>query len=283
MSEKTSMLEKIEKIDRRVIYVVLIIAVIAVLLNPIGLPVPVTSPTIKYRDAISSLPPGSLVYIAVEFEAASLPENGPQLEVTMRLLIKHNMKFVLASLRSGGPAVAQIYLDKLKGVIDSSGKRYGEDFVLMPYLVGGETAAAALAKDFKSTAKTDLYGKTVGDIPILRNVKDAKDFSLAVCITSGTPGVEEYLRQWVSPYNVPMIVGALGVAAPTYMPYFSSGQIKGMLGGLRGAAELEILAGAPSAAVSSMDALSAGHLVTIIFILLGNVVFFLRKREGKVK
>jgi hypothetical protein len=279
----SGLISKLENVDRRVIYFVLIIAVVAVLLNPIGLPVPVTTPTRRYHDAIASLPRGSLVLVGIEFDAGALPENGPMLEATMRLLIKSNQRFVLASLWSGGPAVARIYLDKLKTVIDSSGKRYGEDFVLLPYLAGGEMAAAALAKDLKNTAKNDYFGTPVTDIPVLKNVKDAKDFSLAICITAGTPGVEEYLRQWVSPYNMPLIAGALGVAAPTYIPYYNSGQIKGMLQGLRGAAELELIIGAPSSAVSSMDALSAGHLVTIVFIVFGNIVFLMKKYQPKRK
>lgn len=261
----------------------LIAAVVFVLLRPVGLPVPITTPTRKYYDTISSLPPGGRVLLGIEFDAGALPENGPMLEATLRLLFKSNLKFVIASLWSGGPAVAQIYFDKLKIEIDSSGKRYGEDYVLLPYLSGGETALAALAKDFKGTAKYDFYGKAVGDIPVLKTINDAKDFNLAICITAGTPGVEEYLRQWVSPYGVQFIVGALGVAAPTYMPYYNSGQIKGMIQGLRGAAELELLVGSPSAAVSSMDALSFGHIVTIAFIIFGNIVFLVRKYEERGK
>jgi hypothetical protein len=67
------------------------------------------------------------------------------------------------------------------------------------------------------------------------------------------------------------------------MPYYNSGQIKGMLQGLRGAAELELIIGSPSDAVKSMDALSVGHLVIILFIVLGNILFLLNRYRPKVK
>lgn len=279
----SSIISKLERLDRRIIYVVLIIAVIVVLLRPVGLPVPINVSTKRYHDAISNLPAGSRVLFGVEFDAGAMAELGPMFEATFRLLLKSNVKFVMSSLWSGGPAMAQIYMNRLKSVIDSSGKRYGQDYALTPYLAGGETASAAMAKDFKSIVKNDFFGTDVNSVPVLKDMKDAKDFSLVIVITAGTPGVEEYLRQWVSPYNSAMIVGALGVSTPTYIPYYNAGQIKGMLQGLRGAAELELMLGAPSAAVSSMDALSAGHLVVVVFMILGNIMFLLDKYRPKEK
>jgi hypothetical protein len=279
----SGMISKLERIDRRVIYGVLIIVVLAVLLHPIGLPIPISTPTQRYQNAISSLPAGSKVIFCVEFDAGALGEMGPEFEATFRLLLKSNVKFVMVSLWSGGPAIAQIYLDKLKSTIDASGKRYGQDFILTPYLAGGETAIAAMTKDFKNTIKNDFYGTPVDSLPVLKDITDAKSFSLVIVITAGTPGVEEYLRQWQSPFGTNMIAGALGVSSPTYIPYYNSGQIKGMLQGLRGAAELELLINSPGVAVSSMDALSAGHLVVIAFMVLGNIMFVLNKYGPKEK
>jgi len=276
-----STLEKVEKIDRRIVYLVLIVVVAAILLRPIGLPIPISSSTKKYYEAINSLPSGSVIALGVDFDAGALPELGPMLEATLKQLFASDKKFVIFSLWGGGPAVSTIYLNKLKDLIESSGKKYGEDYVLLPYIAGGETAAAALAKDFKNTVKNDYYGTPVDQIPLLKNLNTANDFALLITITAGTPGVEEYLRQWVSPFGIKFNVGALGVSAPNYMPYYTSGQIYGMIQGLRGAAEYELLVGSPSIAVSSMDALSAGHIVTIVFILLGNAVFLLRKYSRK--
>jgi hypothetical protein len=210
----SEMIAKLEKLDRRIIYLVLVLSLLVVLLRPVGLPIPQSAATRRYYDAITSLPPRSRVLLEIGFDAGTMPEDGPMLEATMKLLLKTDVKWVMVSLWVGGPLIGYTYLNRLKSTIDSSGKQYGQDFVLTPYLAGGETAAAALAKDFKGTVKTDYYGTDANNVPVLKDITGAKDFDLVILISSGTPGVDEYLRQWVRPYNSNMIIGALGVAAP---------------------------------------------------------------------
>jgi hypothetical protein len=61
----------------------------------------------------------------------------------------------------------------------------------------------------------------------------------------------------------------------------NSGQMIGLMSGLRGAAEYEMLLQQPSKGVAAMDALSASHLVMILFIIIGNIGYFVTKsRQG---
>ena len=46
------------------------------------------------------------------------------------------------------------------------------------------------------------------------------------------------------------------------------------MGGMKGAAEYELLVNAPGAAVQGMDAQSLGHIVILVFIILGNLGYF---------
>ena len=71
--------------------------------------------------------------------------------------------------------------------------------------------------------------------------------------------------------------------APKFYAYVSSGQFVGLLGGMRGAAEYEILIGEEADAVTGMQAQSLVHLLIIALVILGNVGFFLgrgRIRKG---
>ena len=57
-----------------------------------------------------------------------------------------------------------------------------------------------------------------------------------------------------------------------------SGQINGLIGGLRGAAEYESLIGQKGKAVAGMDAQSATHLAIIVLVIMCNL-FYLSLRN----
>jgi hypothetical protein len=53
------------------------------------------------------------------------------------------------------------------------------------------------------------------------------------------------------------------------------------MGGMKGAAEYEILLGVSGLATSGMDAQSIAHVVIIFFIVFGNVIYFaIRRRKA---
>jgi len=63
--------------------------------------------------------------------------------------------------------------------------------------------------------------------------------------------------------------------ATDYYAFLQSGQIYGLMGGLKGAAEYEKLIGRPKDTASrSMDAVSIAHVVIVLFIIVGNIAFF---------
>ena len=68
--------------------------------------------------------------------------------------------------------------------------------------------------------------------------------------------------------------------APDLYPFLQSGQMKGLLGGLAGAAEYEALVGAPGLGTTGMQPQSVTHLIIILFILVGNTVYFITRRRG---
>ena len=56
-------------------------------------------------------------------------------------------------------------------------------------------------------------------------------------------------------------------------------QLKGLLGGLAGAAEYEHLINRPDQAMAGMRPQSVGHIVIIGFILFGNLAYFLGRNR----
>jgi hypothetical protein len=60
-----------------------------------------------------------------------------------------------------------------------------------------------------------------------------------------------------------------------------SGQINGLIGGLRGAAEYEGLVGQKGRAIAGMDAQSATHLAIIMLVLTCNLFYFSLRRSER--
>ena len=71
------------------------------------------------------------------------------------------------------------------------------------------------------------------------------------------------------------------VTAPEAYPVLNSGQVQGLLSGLRGAAEYEVLVGHPGTATRGMDAQSVVHFVIAGFIVVANFLYFAERRQRK--
>ncbi len=81
-------------------------------------------------------------------------------------------------------------------------------------------------------------------------------------------------------------IGVTAVSAADVYPYVETGQVIGLLAGMKGAAEYEILVQSNGysekkrTAVQGMDAQSLGHLFIMIFIIIGNVGYFFSRRRS---
>jgi hypothetical protein len=105
-----------------------------------------------------------------------------------------------------------------------------------------------------------------------------------VSLGAGRPGVEEWYVFGKDKYKFELGGGCTGVMAPGLYPLLRSGQINGLIGGLRGAAEYESLIDQKGKAVAGMDAQSATHLAIIVLVIMCNLFYFSLRhgREGNV-
>jgi hypothetical protein len=161
------------------------------------------------------------------------------------------------------------------------GYEYGVDHVIMPYKAGLDVVIASMGRDIHGLYTEDYFGTPTRQLPLMQQIKDIKDIALIVDFMPGNTLVD-FIRQVESIYGVPVTGGVTAVCIPTMMPYVMSGQCRGLLGGMRGAAEYELLVGVPGAAIGGMDAQSLSHLLIIVAIALGNAGL-LMSRGGRGK
>jgi hypothetical protein len=264
---------------KQILYGLMWVLVLIILLNPIGVPMGISTTTTAVYNYMGKLPQNPKLFVDIYYEPAAATEVQPQIGAIFRQIIGMAPKIVFVSTTNTGP----IMFEKLKAYVPDvfAQLKYGDDYVYLGYLTGGETAAAALAKGIKEAVAKDNYGQSTASMPIFNIADKATDFNLMVLVTSGTDPVEYYVRQWNTPFKVPLLFCVLSVIAPSVQPFVSSGQAIGMLSGQKAAAEYELLIKKPASAVAAMDAQSVTHVLIIIFIVLGNALYWSMRLSNK--
>ena len=160
---------------------------------------------------------------------------------------------------------------------DEMGKKYGVDYVNLGYKSGNEVVMLSFGNSFSRTFPNDYSGTPVSQLPLMQEVDNFDGIALLVNISAGYPGTKEWVQQAQGRFHIRMVSGSTAVQAPELYPYLQAGQVKGLLGGMAGAAEYEKSIGVPGPATSGMDAQSSAHVFIMFLILLGNAIYFARR------
>jgi len=101
-------------------------------------------------------------------------------------------------------------------------------------------------------------------------------------LSAGYPGTVEWVLFAVDRFNVILGAGNTAVQAPQVYPYLGK-QLKGILGGMKGGAEFEILTGLKGRAVKYMVGQTFAHTIIVLFILIANIAYFATRGKEKGK
>ena len=269
--------EKLQNLDKRVFYLLMALAIAIPTISPIGLPVDVTPSVQRTYDFVKSLPDGAKALIGFDYEPGDEIDLNPQAMAILHQLASKKIKVVTIASFPAGPNFAEECL----AVLNQYDYKYGEDYVNLGYYAGGESTLAAFGNKPTTIFSKDWRGNDVSTLPLMREINSMKDFSMAMTLNDGPTGgtgTHEWVRQSVMAHGTPLIMGVTGVLAASNETYVQSGQCKGILAGLRAAAEYEKLTGKKGTGTVGMDAQSMAHLLIVLFVVLGNVAMFLSKR-----
>ncbi len=268
----------IRNIDRRILFTLIFVAVVWPLLQPMSLPIDISPPVQTLYDAIEAIPPGSIVMLGADYSPDTMPELQPMVDTFIRHAFERDLRIVVACLWPASPPLVETAMGPLA---EEYGKEYGTDYVNLGYMAGGIVTLLGMGASIPNTYPSDYGGTPVGEIPLMREVQNFDDIAFVMEVSAGTPGTREWVQQVQGRYSVSLGSGTTAVGAPNFYPYVQSGQLTGLLGGLKGAAEYETLVGCPGDATKGMDAQSVVHALVVAFILLGNVVYLLSLRSKR--
>lgn len=274
--DRSDFLARASQIDRRILFVIILVCVIVPLLAGVRMTMTVTPPVQGLYRAIDGLKPGSYVWLAADYDPGSMPELFPMNIVFVEHLLSKDVKIISGSLWPAGPPLSQRVLDMLAPMY---GKRYGIDYVNLGFKEGREAVMVSSAEDLRATFPEDFTGTPWDSIPMLKDVGSLKDVEVILCVSAGYPGIKEWIQQIATRYDIIIGGGVTAVSGPEMYPYIQSGQLVGLLAGMKGAAEYEQLVKKPGLAVSGMVAQSSVHVMIVLFIIFANVVFFMQKRR----
>ncbi|MGE5175511.1 MAG: hypothetical protein ACM3JJ_03975 [Hyphomicrobiales bacterium] len=259
------------QLDRRFIFLLVGLATAVPLLLPVNLPITVSPRVRAAYETIEAVPRGSYVLLSLDYEPDIMAEVQPMAIAVLRQCFRKGLRPVVLTLYPAGPGLIESAL-RIAGTAE--GAKRDSDYVFLGYKSGNQAVILGLGDGLRQLFPQDYWGTPLDSIPMMRGINGYAQFPLVVNL-SGSSIADYYIRIAATRYHRPLVLGCTAVMATDYYPYLSSGQLKGLIGGMKGAAEYEKLMGLFGDARRGMDAQSLVHVIVVIFVLLGNLALAL--------
>jgi hypothetical protein len=285
--------ERITTIDRRIIYLTLTILVILPFFIKITIPQNIMPQTKRLFDYIESIPPNDkAVMISLDYTPQTQPECHPMAKALLKHCFARELPIIALSFDPQAPGLAVDAITSVVDEIDSLAETkedsivYGVDYVYLGYKPGRLAAQLAMGEEILGVYPRDYFGNSNDTFPLMNQVRNYKDVAIVVILASA-----DYPLDWIrypqTRYGVNVGAGLTAVMAPKYYPFLQTGQMAGLMSGMKGAAEYEKLvldhgyARTLGTAETGMNSQSMIHILIMVFIILGNVGYFFARRAKK--
>jgi len=216
---KRTIWAKLENADFKYVMLVLIIFLIANSILPITFPFERHESVIQFYNYLQSLQPGSVVC----FDEGTIISTPEYLGMSVYPQIYHlfklpGVKIVFVSFYADGPLNVQNSIKMLPAAVRDL-KKYGEDYVILGYAPGFETAIASFARDIRSIFPRDIFGTSTDDIPMMKTIRSAADFTAVRARYQVSGLIDAAIRVYYGTYGKPMFDIISPLQWSTYAPY----------------------------------------------------------------
>jgi len=298
--------ERIAQLDRRWIYLILVVVVVIAYFFKFPVPVAVTPEVESIYDRLESLNRGDKIMVAFDYDPNALAELHPMSFAILEHCQRRGIRIICVTLSQYGAGMvdnivrtaAETYPHKIerfkaynekmfketgdnryKDVVYKKDWEYALDYCFLGYKPYPALVILGMGQNFRLYFPQDYYNTPLEELDIMDRVNNYDDVKLVIDITAGNTA-DMWIIYGNGRYNVPLALGLTGVMGADYYQYLHSKQIFGLIGGWKGAAEYETLIGMKEGdAQKGMPAQVAAHLTIILFIVLGNVGYFLSRRR----
>jgi hypothetical protein len=248
-----------------------------------SIPISITKEARNIYNYVEALEENDVIHLAMDYDPSVMAELQPMTLAILRQCFAKNVKVVITALHQYGPAMAASAIDTaVARHFERSGetKQNGIDYVFLGYKPYPILIILGMGQNYRIPFPEDYYNVPLDSLPMMAGIQNYDDVK-AILNVSGTSATDWWISYGNGRYNVPLAIGVTGVMATDYYPYWQTGQIFGILGGLKGAAEYETLVGTPGKAVSGMKVQMVAHLIIIFFIIVGNIGYFATTKDKR--
>jgi len=282
--------DSLSRIDRRIIYLMLAIVVIFPLIFRSPLSVRVMPPVEKLYYAIDEIPDDKALILNYEIDPQSQPELDPMGFAVIRHAFQRRIKVLIMCLYVQPLGLAQNALTQITNEFNSVAQTnadsiiYGRDYVYLGWVVSPLLVMLGMGESITNVYKVDYYGNKTDTLPLMAKIKNYNNVGLLVSISSGDPP-----KWWVeyaqNRFGLRVGAGVTAVSGAEFYPYLQTGQFSGLMVGMKGAAEYEEMVEEKLGikirrrASEALSSLTYAHLVLIAFIIIGNIGFFIKRRQ----
>jgi hypothetical protein len=279
--------DRLMNLDRRWVYLFVAIAVILpILLQDFGVPIiipPYITPEAKnVYNFVEKLKADDILFLAIDYDPPAMAELHPVARAILKQCFKKNVKVIISALSQNGPGMAE-------QLISQTAREYnkvnGVDYVYLGYKPFPAIVIMGMSQNFKLFFPKDYYNTPLDSLPMMRKIRSIKDTKGVISVCAGNIA-DWWINEGAGRYNYPLALAVTGVMAADYYPFLNSGQIFGLVSGMKGAAEYEYLMEKGGymkkeefIAGRSMPIQTFAHAVVILFIIIGNIGYFMSKRK----
>ncbi len=262
--------------DRRFIYLAVAVYVIFPFIVVLDIPIEVSPETQQLFDAVEALPDSSVVLLTFDYYASALPETEPMSRAALHHLFRKDCKVItLTTIPLGGPTISERVTREMAEIYN---KEYGIDFVNLGYKANYVAVLKGMGSAIDIIYPADNTGTPLSEIPLMQNINSYADMDFIYVVSDN--GIVDYWMSIVNAqYGIGVGCGVTAVMAPRFYAYVGAGQMTGLLGGMKGAAEYERLVGYKAKATKGMGSQSLVHLFIIFSVIAGNIIFFVERRR----
>jgi len=289
-----NVLDKLMKLDRRWVFLFLIVVCVITYVVPFEIPILVEPEVQAIHRFVDDLAPGEIVLMAIDYDPNNLAELHPMTYAMVEHCWRKKLRIIFTSLSQNGPGMVDQTIrdisDSMQVEREYNGVMFegreivsGIDYAFLGYKPYYALVILAMGQDFRLPFPNDYYGVPLDSLPMMQGVINYDQVACVVDVSGGNI-TDAWISYGQARFNFRLALGLTGVMTAQYYPYLGSGQVFGIMGGMLGAAQYEQLADNPGRASDGMRIQLYAHMVIILFILMGNIGYFVdryrSKREG---
>ena len=318
--KKRNFFDMMQALDRRYIYLVVALAIILPLVIPFNSKTYVTEPVENIYKKIDSFAgrKDRAVLLTFSHDASTMAELFPMEVAILRHCFQRNVQvFTICFMPAAKPLMDYALQTAKEDYEVQSGVDY-VNFGYKPYALFLPTVLG-MGDDIAKAVETDDEGRIITNLEIMKEIKNYNEMNLVVDFAASA-AVYTWITYARARFGANIAAGVTAVMAADYFPFLQTGQLVGMMAGLKGAAEYEKLVDVFAThkeidvngvekvvprdfskeilkdtwiklsdiknpvyktARTGMNAQTVAHIMIIVFIALGNIGYFVNKKRDK--